>query len=247
MARQAISKKLRFEVFKRDSFTCQYCGRTAPNVILEIDHINPVSKGGKNNILNLVTSCMDCNRGKSNRELKENTVLDATLKQAKVLSERNEQLKLMAKWQDELLDEAETQAHMLNKYIGEYSGWNYKDPTPLKQLIVRHGFNLTHEAIKKSFEWYFKGTLQSHEIAIKRIERTLKLLKERENDQFAMGKAMIAGRLRANCRSVDSQELSKYLSRIKTPDDVKEINSYSLGCHNIHDFYDMCCEYFEVK
>lgn len=37
--RQSISKKLRFEVLKRDSFTCQYCGASAPTIILHIDHI----------------------------------------------------------------------------------------------------------------------------------------------------------------------------------------------------------------
>ena len=42
--RKAISKKLRFEVFKRDSFTCQYCGKSAPDVILHVDHILPVKK-----------------------------------------------------------------------------------------------------------------------------------------------------------------------------------------------------------
>lgn len=41
-----ISKKLRFEVFKRDCFTCQYCGEKAPNVKLEVDHIKPVSNYG---------------------------------------------------------------------------------------------------------------------------------------------------------------------------------------------------------
>lgn len=46
--RVPISKALRFEVFKRDSFTCQYCGRSAPEVVLEVDHIVPVSKGGTN-------------------------------------------------------------------------------------------------------------------------------------------------------------------------------------------------------
>jgi 5-methylcytosine-specific restriction endonuclease McrA len=48
----AISKKIRFEVFKRDSFICQYCGRSAPNVTLEVDHIEPISKGGTDDILN---------------------------------------------------------------------------------------------------------------------------------------------------------------------------------------------------
>ncbi len=67
--RTAISKKTRFEVFKRDSFTCQYCSARPPKVPLEIDHIIPVCKGGKNHIDNLITACFDCNRGKSGNEL----------------------------------------------------------------------------------------------------------------------------------------------------------------------------------
>ena len=50
--RVAIPKSIRFEVFKRDSFTCQYCGESAPNVILNVDHIYPVSKGGAINSKN---------------------------------------------------------------------------------------------------------------------------------------------------------------------------------------------------
>ena len=71
MARTPVSKKLRFEVLKRDNFTCQYCGATSPNAILEVDHINPVSNGGTNDISNLVTSCRDCNKGKFKRELSQ--------------------------------------------------------------------------------------------------------------------------------------------------------------------------------
>lgn len=63
--RIGISKKTRFEVFKRDGFVCQYCGDHPPKVILEPDHINPVANGGGNEMDNLVTSCFDCNRGKS--------------------------------------------------------------------------------------------------------------------------------------------------------------------------------------
>ena len=66
--RKKLGKKIRFEVFKRDSFTCQYCGQSAPQVILEVDHIVPVSKGGDDELTNLITSCRDCNRGKSNIE-----------------------------------------------------------------------------------------------------------------------------------------------------------------------------------
>lgn len=67
--RKAVSKRVRFEVFKRDGFTCQYCGATPPTVVLEVDHIEPVSLGGTNDEWNLLTSCFDCNRGKSDKPL----------------------------------------------------------------------------------------------------------------------------------------------------------------------------------
>lgn len=67
--RQAISKKLRFEIFTRDGFACQYCGRKAPSVVLHVDHIDPVSKGGMNIWENLVTACQDCNLGKKDTPL----------------------------------------------------------------------------------------------------------------------------------------------------------------------------------
>lgn len=70
-ARKSISKKVRFEVFKRDSFTCQYCGAHPPAVILHVDHIDPVAKGGSNHMDNLVTSCESCNQGKSDRLLSD--------------------------------------------------------------------------------------------------------------------------------------------------------------------------------
>ena len=55
---------LRFKVLKRDSFTCQYCGRKAPNVELQVDHKYPKSKGGKLTLNNLITACKECNIGK---------------------------------------------------------------------------------------------------------------------------------------------------------------------------------------
>jgi HNH endonuclease len=63
--RRAISKKTRFEVFKRDGFRCMYCGAHPPAVLLHVDHIDAVARGGKNNMDNLVTACEPCNLGKS--------------------------------------------------------------------------------------------------------------------------------------------------------------------------------------
>lgn len=67
----AIGKSLRFGIFARDSFTCQYCGQQPPATVLEVDHIHPVSKGGDDDPLNLITACFDCNRGKRAKVLSE--------------------------------------------------------------------------------------------------------------------------------------------------------------------------------
>lgn len=67
--RKSTGKRLRFRIFERDGFTCQYCGKRPPEVILHIDHVFPVSKGGKDEIENLLTSCADCNLGKSTFEI----------------------------------------------------------------------------------------------------------------------------------------------------------------------------------
>lgn len=60
---------LRFDVFKRDAFTCRYCGRQSPSVILELDHVVPRAEGGQDELENLVTSCFECNRGKGVKSL----------------------------------------------------------------------------------------------------------------------------------------------------------------------------------
>lgn len=91
MNRKQLSTRARFEIFKRDQFTCQYCGSTPPAVVLHVDHIHPVSKGGKNDKSNLVTSCSSCNLGKSDVPL---TVVDGSLQEkATLIKEREAQIK----------------------------------------------------------------------------------------------------------------------------------------------------------
>jgi hypothetical protein len=65
----SISKGRRWKIFVRDDFRCRYCGRRAPNVELHVDHVHPVSRGGTDKESNLVTACVDCNLGKTNRVL----------------------------------------------------------------------------------------------------------------------------------------------------------------------------------
>ncbi|AHH98231.1 HNH endonuclease [Kutzneria albida] len=61
----SVSKRLRFEIFRRDSHSCRYCGATASNTKLTIDHVTPVALGGSDEPSNLVTACRDCNSGKT--------------------------------------------------------------------------------------------------------------------------------------------------------------------------------------
>ena len=69
--RKGIRPLVRFEVFKRDGFTCQYCGASPPTAVLVVDHIRPVADGGNDDDINLVTSCQSCNQGKAARKLEK--------------------------------------------------------------------------------------------------------------------------------------------------------------------------------
>ena len=71
------SLRLRFEIFKRDEFKCIYCGRSSKdNTVLVIDHKIPLSRGGDDSYMNLVTSCWECNSGKGDVAIDTNTILN---------------------------------------------------------------------------------------------------------------------------------------------------------------------------
>lgn len=61
----SVSQKTRFAVFARDNFTCRYCARRPPEVILEVDHFHPQARGGSDKASNLFAACRECNNGKS--------------------------------------------------------------------------------------------------------------------------------------------------------------------------------------
>lgn len=156
--RKSISKKIRFELFKRDSFTCQYCGKAAPDVILEPDHINPVHNGGDNDLMNLVTSCFDCNRGKAGNLLSDNSVIKKQRKQLIELSERRNQLQMMLQWRESLRsikdDEAEVVAKAWNEACGGRSSLNEKGIDGAKKLIKQYGVSNVLDALEVSKSSY---------------------------------------------------------------------------------------------
>lgn len=66
--RGKMTNALRYQILQRDGFCCQVCGRSRMDgVVLHVDHIKPISKGGKTESENLRTLCADCNLGKGDR------------------------------------------------------------------------------------------------------------------------------------------------------------------------------------
>lgn len=158
--RKILSKKTRFEVFKRDKFTCQYCGRMAPDVILEVDHIKPVAKGGDNDILNLITSCRDCNRGKGKNLLSQVDVLKKSQKQLLDMAEKAEQAQMMVDWKTELLSVREREAKAIEELIISLTGveelysFNRQE---IKKLLVRFPFHIVWESTEVAAVKYFNN------------------------------------------------------------------------------------------
>lgn len=72
----AVSKRVRYEVLRRDGHACRYCGGTAPDVALTVDHVVPVALGGSDDSSNLVAACRDCNAGKASTVPGAETVED---------------------------------------------------------------------------------------------------------------------------------------------------------------------------
>jgi len=153
-----VGNRIRFEVFKRDSFTCQYCGRKAPDVILEADHIRPVSAGGDDSLVNLVTSCWECNSGKSDKALSDNSAIRVQQRQLEELNERRLQLEMLLEWRNGLvgLKEAQVQAVVdaINRHID--NDITKTGLSEIKKWIRRFGLVEVLECVDKSFEQYLE-------------------------------------------------------------------------------------------
>ena len=157
--RKGLTKKVRFEVFKRDSFTCQYCGRAAPEAILEADHIKPVSKDGDNDITNLITSCRACNAGKSDRELSDDTVMAKRKAQLDELQERREQIEMMMQWHSELDSLRKQELDSLVEYVNSKMvgyGINETGIKNLRSPLRKYGLAEMLECVSISADQYIQ-------------------------------------------------------------------------------------------
>lgn len=209
--RKSLSKKIRFEVFKRDSFTCQYCGKSAPDTVLEVDHIIPVAKDGTNNITNLITSCFDCNRGKSDRTLTENQTVKAQKQELDKLNKRKEQLEMMAKWRISLLDIEKDEANKIMELVNAESGVNRSltddGIRSMIKLIRKYGFEETLESSIISFNKY------DLEIAFKKIDIIAKYRKKDKEEPYLKDLYYIRGILRKRLDYIDENYAIQLLKK----------------------------------
>lgn len=157
--RKPMSKKTRFEVFKRDSFTCQYCGAKAPDVILNVDHIHPVAEGGTDDLLNLVTACYECNSGKGARLLSDDSAVSRQRDQMQQLAAKREQTEMMIEWRealresgDRLLEYAVSvmQARMSPFVLNDNGRRN------IQKTLNQYGFSVLMDAIEAATTQYLQ-------------------------------------------------------------------------------------------
>jgi len=144
-----ISKKTRFEVFKRDGFTCQYCGKLPPGVTLEVDHINPKSKNGKDDINNLITACFDCNRGKSNIVLER--IPNTLAENLEILKEKEIQLSEYNKFIAKIERRIQKDISEIDEiYVSYFKGWRLSDNfknSSLKRFLNKLQKNIVKDAM----------------------------------------------------------------------------------------------------
>lgn len=174
LKRVPLSQKVRFEVFKRDLFICQYCGRKAPDVILEVDHINPVAKGGDNSIENLVTACRDCNRGKGDKKLSDLSEVEKSRRQLEELQEKKNMVDMIIQWKNGLNDTLSYQVNQIEQVFcsecgvdNEHFSESFKKL--LRRSIRKYGFDLIIDAIYIAVDYYPTNNKQARENALSKI------------------------------------------------------------------------------
>jgi len=215
MPREQIKKSVRFEVFKRDSFTCQYCGEKAPDVVLEVDHITPVASGGSNDILNLVTACKACNAGKSDRAISDAAAVTKSRAQAEGLEERRQQLEMIAQWHLSLVDIEAHAADQLERLWLE--AVNADDRThlideakdELRRWSKRYGYERVCQAIVKAANSLLRAGLEKDEEersgAFWSIPKICSVMRAEENDPGIGRLFYIRGILRNRCAHLNER------------------------------------------
>jgi cytochrome c553 len=241
--RKPVSKSVRFEVFKRDSFKCQYCGASAPDILLQIDHIKPVSQGGTNDILNLLTACANCNSGKSNKALDDSSALAKRKAQLDDLQERREQLEMMTAWIEGLQDLDEQAAQSLMAYwqkltpgftLNERGQQNIRKW--LKKFSLDEIMKAMHTAAVQYLKYQNDGkiTHDSVELGMSKVPGICRVERESLTDPDIKDLYYIRGILRKKCEHyINEREALEWLRTARSWDmPIAELRSIAHQTRN---------------
>lgn len=252
--REPISKRLRFDVFKRDAFTCQYCGKKAPDVILEVDHVEPISKGGKTDMFNLVTSCKDCNRGKSNIKLSDTSVIERQRRSLLELNEKQEQLKMLLKWRSGLLKIEEQELQAIIDNWDKLTGYSFTEHglSSIKKLLKEYGLLSVLDAMDISVNRYLefnkgKATESSIEVTFNKMKGIcyVKSLPEEKREEYK-----VIGQLKYFMRkkfyNCNEKWMAIYINKfIRAGYTTDELESTINNSDSFNDWENKISEYFK--
>ena len=245
--RKEISKRMRFEVFKRDNFTCQYCGRMAPDVVLQVDHIKPVSKGGKNELINLVTSCFDCNNGKSNVELADDAAVKKQERQLLELAERKEQLEMLLKWRDGMNAIEDVMVNAVDKVFRENTKWGVSEngKKKIRKWLKEFSLNEVLDAADIAINTYYDDTEEGWKLAFDKVTGICVNKKRQAEDPRYYRCNYLAKIAKSNFAYCDDRRLKNYLLNIVGQEADFE-NAKGIICRS-RNWSDMCgsleCEF----
>lgn len=206
--RKSLSKTVRFEVFKRDRFTCQYCGAKAPDVVLQADHIKPVAEGGTDEILNLATACVACNGGKGARLLSDDSVVEKQRKQIEELQERREQLEMMLQWRDQVSALQTDYVDVVAKRLSDRGCWtpNESGRGNIRRWLKNYSLEEILIAVDEAMDIYLRfeddaPTKSSWEQAFAKIPGIVNIRRQEKEKPYLRRILYIQGILRRRCRS----------------------------------------------
>jgi hypothetical protein len=191
----------------------------APDILLEIDHIDPASKGGTNDLLNLTTSCQACKAGKSDRKLTDDSVVERQRKQLEELQKRKEQIEMMLEWQREVSKLDDFTVNQLAEFWAElippYS-LNDNGKRTLKKLLSKYIMDEIMEAMKISINEYVEyfdnvPSRESVEIAWKKVRGICSVKQSEKEKPYLRDILYIRGILRNRLYYLDENLALKIL------------------------------------
>lgn len=249
--RKNLPKKIRFEVFKRDSFTCQYCGRMAPDVVLEVDHIVPVAEGGTNDIMNLITSCHDCNSGKGKRKLSENEEVKKQQDMLKELNEKREQIEMMLEWRNELLNFDNEQIDKIEELFSSYcTGRTFTESgrKTISKLIKKYGFIEVYDCTRISAETYYDTEDPETASDVFNYISRICYNRKMQNEIPVLKDVNYIVKIAKNRLSyLNSYKLKDFLCDYMSFDEVEDIKDIVKSSRNWTDLRESLYEYFDVS